>query len=457
MGMINITKNIRVPENPYLLFSPFLLLYIALVLILNTNPFYDDEGIYIMQAQNLIHGSYSAQISEIYIYPGYSILLTPFVALHLPFLFIKLMNPVFQYLSVIFLFKALKHIVSFRIAFTFSLFWACYFNSFDYLHRMSSEIFTSFLIALLIFLLMRAFNRDKSIKGNKYIYLSGFILGYIILTKIIFGYVLLFMLIASGLLWFMNRKSVNYQISVLILLVAFAFTVPYLTYTYHLTGRIFYWGSTGGNNLYWMTSTYKGEYGNYLKDPQLNPDSVIWRSATPVSKTIGNIDVGYRNFYLPGTEDSVKLHHQKDFEEINQYAGIARDDAFKRIAIRNIKSHPVKFAQNCISNIGRILFNYPYSYKLQKPGLLLRFPLNMIMLVFMLTCSIPTLLNWRKIIFPIRFMLFFTLLYLGGSVLGSAEIRMFTIAVPMLLIWIAYILNKSVKFSLKFDENGNYQ
>ena len=155
---------------------------------------------------------------------------------------------------------------------------------------------------------------------------------------------------------------------------------------------------------------------------------------------------------VPGIDDSIKLHHQKDFDEILKYSttGAERDDAFKRIAIRNIKANPLDYVKNCFSNIGRILFNYPYSYTAQRPSTLLRFPLNGIIAVLMLFCIIPTFLNWKKIIYPVRFMLFFIFLYLGGSILGSAEIRMFTTIVPMLLFWIAFILINTVKINLKF-------
>jgi hypothetical protein len=62
------------------------------------------------------------------------------------------------------------------------------------------------------------------------------------------------------------------------------------------------------------------------------------------------------------------------------------------------------------------------------------------------------LMNWRKIIFPVRFLLFIVLLYLGGSVFGSAEMRMFTKIVPVLLIWIAFIIQNTVKIYWKFGK-----
>jgi hypothetical protein len=44
----------------------------------------------------------------------------------------------------------------------------------------------------------------------------------------------------------------------------------------------------------------------------------------------------------------------------------------------------------------------------------------------------------------------FCFLYLGGSILGSAETRMFTMVVPILLLWVAYILGKTLKVNVKF-------
>ena len=102
-------------------------------------------------------------------------------------------------------------------------------------------------------------------KNQKYMFFSGFTLGYLALIKPIFGYVLMFMIVGKGLIWITNRKSINYKKSISILLIAFVTTIPYLAYTYHLTGKIFYWSSLGGNNLYWMSSPYKEELGSWMR------------------------------------------------------------------------------------------------------------------------------------------------------------------------------------------------
>jgi hypothetical protein len=41
---------------------------------------------------------------------------------------------------------------------------------------------------------------------------------------------------------------------------------------------------------------------------------------------------------------------------------------------------------------------------------------------------------------------------MGGSITGSAEIRMFSVIVPILLLWISIILNKTLRVSWRFEE-----
>lgn len=73
----------------------------------------------------------------------------------------------------------------------------------------------------------------------------------------------------------------------------------------------------------------------------------------------------------------------------------------------------------------------------------------------MLLSFIPAIKNWRKIKFPLRFLILFVLIYLGGSVLGSAETRMFTVIVPILIIWIAYLFQKIIRINWgKWENSG---
>ena len=447
--MKSVIKYIKITKNPFILFSPFLILYLILILIFANNKELGDEIRYLTYAENLINGFYSPPPPHIDLGngPGYSLILVPFIAIHLPLLFLKLLNGAFFYVSIVFLFKSLLQIVSLRFATIFSLIWAFYPNFYELMFYTLSDVFAASLIPILLFAVLKTFKNDGTQKAKKiYTFFAGIIFGYIALTKPIFGYVLMCMIAGTIILIIFNRNKINYKKSLAILLVALATTIPYLVYTYSLSGKIFYWSSFGGNNLYWMTSPYEGEYGDWMEYPAIpNQEQRI-----------------------PGSEHLITLNHQKDFDEIlknkevqeanirdgiiefNLTKGIAQDELLKTIALNNIRNHPIKFVKNCFSNIGRILFNFPYSYKLQKPETLIRLPVNGIIIVLMLFCLIPTFKNWKKLIFPIRFFLFFGALYFGGSVLGSAESRMFFLLVPVLLLWIPYILFNSVRIKIKW-------
>lgn len=412
----------KISKNPYLLFSPFLLFLVVFVLLFHTNGLEGDEGRYLMFAQNLLHGFYSPAAPEINLWngPGYPIILMPFVGLRLPLICITLLNAIFYYLSIILLFKALRLIVTFRKAFLFSLFWAYFFSSFQKLPRITSETLTLFLSSLLIFCLLKA--RDD--RSTKYLFLSGLVMGCIVLTKIIFGYVLLSMLIGSGLLWLVNRKDIHARRGILILLLAFVITAPYLIYTYHLTGRIFYWGNSGGISLYWMSTPYPGEFGDY------------WHGELPA-------------------------WHQKDLEPIAGLNGIERDDALKKIALGNIKAHPAKYAKNWIANMGRLFFNFPYTpasdayHNVGDPlRSLVMLPFNAIIFLLTVYSLFITILNWKKIEYYIRFLFCFVFLYLGASSIVSAYSRQFYVIVPILIFWIAYVTQKSLALKIKFAKDA---
>jgi 4-amino-4-deoxy-L-arabinose transferase-like glycosyltransferase len=405
-----------------------------------------------MYARNLAHGFYTlpAPYLDLGNGPGYSLIILPFVALKLPLIYIKLLNAIFYYFSIIFLFKALQKVVSLNFALIFSIIWALYPNTFEELPYVLPEVFASSLIPLLLFSLTSAFNKDNRKSRYTYILIGGITFGYLALTKPIFGYVLAFMMVGTILLWLINTSSIYFKKSLSVLAIAVVVTLPWLVYTYHMTGKTFYWSSYGGTNLYWMSSPYENEYGDWMSYP--------FHSSVP------------QTYLLPGTWEKVKMQHEKDFEQIfksqkaqqlyikngeiygNAYTGVIQDDTLKKIAYRNILSHPGKFINNCISNAGRMIFNYPYSYTVQKPSTLRRLPVNGTLLVFAAFCFIITLINWKTILFPVQFLLFFAAIYFCGSLLGSAEPRMFTIIVPILLFWIAYIIERSIKVNLKIAE-----
>lgn len=427
-------KKSDILKNPFILFSPFLVLFVFYILKIAPSDLTEgDPARYLMYARNLINGFYSPPAPNIFLRngPGYPIVLIPFLLLKLPLIFIALMNAVFYYLSIVFLYKALYETVSIKVALTFSFSWACYYIAYQNLQYIVPETWTYFLISMFIYLIVKAFKNKNNSDSIKFMILTGITLGFIVLTKMIFGYVLMFLLGGFGLLWLLYRKNLNFRKGFLIIIISLFITSPYLIYTYNLTGRIFYWGM-GSDTLYWMSNPNKGEYGDWKQGLWQNP-----------------IEGG--NYNIDGADSVLIANHKNDLIETEKYTGLEWDDAFKRLAIQNIKDHPLKYAENIFYNMGRLVFHYPFSYAVQRPKILIILPLNGALLFLMIFSLIPTFLNWRKLPVYIHFLLFFSILYLGASVLVTTFVRMFTIVVPILLFWIAYIVQNTLKIKLKFD------
>lgn len=423
-------------QNPFILFCPFLILYTLIVIIHPTTLAFGDESRYLIYSHYLLTGELPADVKGEFDLlgngPGYSLFLVPFVYLKVPSLTIALFNAVFYYLSVVLLFQTLKKYLSFKSSLAFSLFWSCYINMYENLPFVLPEIFATLLVSLFVYFMV-LIGQEKRQFCYKILF-SSFTLGLLMLTKPIFGYVTLTVLAGIGILTLFKFKKKIYLKILTVLIIALLTNAPYLFTTYFKTGKVFYWSSAGGNNLYWMSNPNQKEYGDWFPDPSTTSFKAIEQDTT---------------FFSP--RNHIVANHGKDFDFINRLDINDRDDSFKRLAIENIKKHPVKFLSNCFANAGRILFNFPYSYTFQKPGTLFRLPMTGLLLVLILFSVIPGIMNWRKISFEVRFLTLFCLVYLGGSILGSAETRMFSMVVPILIVWTGIVFTKTVKIRFKWN------
>lgn len=396
-------QNIR--NNPYLLFSPFLVLFAIIVFKFHTDAFEGDESRYYQFAKILLNGFYSPPAPDINLWngPGYPMVLMPFVVLDLPLISITLLNAVLQYLSIVLLFKSIKRYASYRKAVVISSCWGLYYTTYIQLPEMYTESLMYFLITLFISSLTKAFDDNN----RRFVLISGVVAGYIVLTKILFGYVILLMLAFCLVIW-MTKRANTYRMSCQILGIAFLIFLPWLIYTYSLTKKPFYFGNSGGVLLYWMSTPHDGEMGDW-KEPDL---STRYKTGSPVPEN---------------GDATLKQNHQESHREIFRHSGVERDDAYKRIAVENIKQRPDKFIKNWIANLGRLLFDFPNSYVFQNTNQLFKLPPNATTVFLSTLCLISSVLNWKKIPFQIRFLIIFVLIYLAPTTLMSAYSRFFTV------------------------------
>jgi hypothetical protein len=416
-------------HNPLFIFSPFLFYYVYVIVINKWPTLYGDEIRYVDFAHNLIHGFYSPPAPHINLWngPGYPLMIAPFIALKIPVLFITLLNGLYQYLAVVLLYKALRLIATNKIALAGGLLLAIYPNALSILPVLYTEAFTCFLVSSFIYTITLYYTSEN----RRHCVIAGLILGYLVLTKIIFGYVLIISLVIC-LAWLLFKKiRPNYFKPVKILLIAFAVTLPYLVYTWHITGKVFYWGNSGGMSLYWMSTPYENEYGDW-KVPELtnNQYPTLFKSKEVVA--------------------ILKKNHSKEMQFILKHNEIEQDALFKQAAINNIKNHPLKFLSNYFDNYSRMLFNFPYSYAYQDAAIVRNIITGSLILWASVIGVVLTWRNWRSIISPVKFLLLITCIYLLLSGALSAYPRQLDVMVPVLLFWIGYLAANLKKVSLNF-------
>ena len=405
-------------SRPFLSLLPFLLFYLLLIYLQNDDTLFGDEGRYLQFAQNLLNGFYSPPPPNINLWngPGFPIYLLPFIALKVPLLIIKLCNAFLHYFTLVIFCKTVHKFLDEKKSFIYTVVLGCYYMPFKSLPHILSETFVIFLVASITYLAVVFFSKSPEQKNIKLFILLAFLLAFLALTKVIFGTVFLI----SGIIFLLSyivKGNVHFKNSFLLMIVSLVICLPYLVYTYSLTGRIFYWSNASGMSLYWMSNPVKGEYGEWYND----------------SLTSATLDIS--------SQQTLQANHRQEYDAIQAQHGVARDDKFKESAIQHVKENPGKIFMNWIANISRMLFNYPVGYTSIRLSTLANMIANIPLLSFLLYSSLLTWRRRKEINFVFKFLLTISMIYLAGSSILSVYDRMFYILIPIYGCWIAYSLS----------------
>jgi hypothetical protein len=400
-----------------LVLLPLLIFYTLIVIKFSPNGLVRDEWGFLLYANRILTGQYFSNPKDIQLWwgIGYPLVISPFVALHIPNIAIKLLNPLFLCGAILFLYNTLKSyirpIIALIIAFVFGL----YLPFLNELQLINNDTITYFIVFGLVYFSCRLLKQDFFSVID--LLLAAFFMAYLALTKVFYGYMILIFLVLYSVyfIWSRNKKV---RLMLLMYAIALIICVPYLIGTYVLTGKVFYWGTSGGMSLYWMSTPYSDEWGD-------------WFSVENVMS-------------MP----ELNKNHGMDIQEVSSLSEPAMDAAYKEKAIQNIVHNPKKFLINWLANIGRLLFEYPYSYVQQTIRTYYYMLPNAIFVTLLLISFVPALLRWEQIPFEIKILPFFAILaFLGTSIL-SGYVRFFTAVVPFLIVWMAYIYIRVVKFQL---------
>jgi hypothetical protein len=398
-------------------FLPLLIFYVVFVFIASSKSFWGDEGRYVMFASNLSNGFYSPK-DDVYLWngPGYPLILVPFLLLKLPWLTAKLLNALFLFMAVIYFNSTLRIYIQKRVSFYYTYIFGLYPIFMRHMHLLITETFAILLVCGFLYHFCRLCKSDKF--SWMQALLASSYLGYLALTKIFFGYVILSGILLSLFLYLLIKRS-ELKRTILVYLLALLICLPYLSYTYSLTGKVFYWGNSGGQSLYWMSTPYDNEFGDWQYSEKLHKKPEVFKN------------------------------HQEFLKEISGLTSVQKDDEYKRRAVHNIRKNPAKYFRNWLANIGRLIFNYPYTYSYQKLSTYFYIVPNMFFIVFLVLSLYPGYHARKSIPYEIYGLVLFGVVSFVGSSLLSAYNRQFTILVPVFALWIIYIMIHTVKVEIK--------
>lgn len=380
-----------------------------------------DELRYLQCARHITEGYLTPSDNPDYVNgPGYPAVLALFVTWDGPrYLCVRLLHACLITGAALLLYVTVAHYAG-RV-------WAMVGALFLLLHPNTGRITPQLLTEPLTLLCMCAFawsfcRMQRSPRWALWMPVVAVALAWVILTRVMFGHVAVAMLVLSlgaALLWRGMRTPLLRTAAVMA--AALALCIPYLADTHEKTGRLYCWSTNSGEVLYWLTSTNPGERGNWFdyKDAMTHRD--------------------------------LAANHREFFERVTKLPALERDAEFMAAAMRNIKANPNGVLRNWVSNVVRLCFNSPRSFKPEELKTLFITIFNgtllaMGALAVVLACRIPGALPPE-----LGLLWIFAAIYFGGSTLAASLARYFLPIVPLLWLAVATVLSRtmSIRFGLK--------
>ena len=426
-------KNHILTSKPAIYLWPILAIYLGIVAKFAANEPLGDGIRFWAYAGNLIKGTYAtAEVGMLHMGPGYPMLLSFFRGLDIPIIIAISLNAILLFAACIYLYKIISQFLLPKVALVITYIFAFWDPFLLYwMQKIYSEPLVVFLIVYAIYHLINYY-KDPNVKLLLKISAA---LAYVALTKVIFGYVLLVFLILSAIIYLLFKQKI-FQKNIMIAGLALLFCMPYLGYTYKETGKIFYWGNSGGELLYWTASPHQTDLGE-------------WHTGS-----IRMNDFFSERYHLSGIDPSLVYQvnalitnriyedHKPFKDKLKGLGSYSIDGLYKQEALKNIKAHPVNFIKNWIMNIGRITLGYPHALHAKPPFSSFMSLLNIIKSSFLLVSFILSLLLSLRLRIPSAYwsILLFGMIYFGGVSLLAAQSQRFLIPIlPILFVWIGYL------------------
>ena len=301
-----------------------------------------DEGPIIAAAHRLLQGRYAvlgAMDGTKYLWhgPGLPAVLAPLVALGVSLNGLRLTSPLLMFVAVLLFYRLLRLRLSPRGALIGAYALGLYGPAYYTLGTVAKEP-----LALLLSIGMldgtARYLRDGR---RRHAVIAGLSLGALVMTRLEYGWVVIVAL-GIGLVWWVVtvvRSRAAPQVTraprrwVLVCAIGLIACVPWLTYTYAVTGHLFYWGNSGGLSLYWMAAPGSNPLGEW------HAPHTVMRQASLAS---------YRPF----------------FNYLATLKPVQRDLELQHVAVTHALAHPGSYALNLLANVGRMFVGFPFPFTL---------------------------------------------------------------------------------------------
>lgn len=394
------------------------LIYAALASTVEPDTLVGDEARYVGFAQNLTRGFYVTKEHPDFLNgPGYPLVLVPFVAGKLSFLWARMLNGVFIGITAMFLFRNVRQYAGQRWALVAAVTVMLHPNSLRTGTQLLTEPLTLACMSVWAWSFSLCLRADRT--PWRWGLVSAFSLACLVMTRVIFGHVITVML-ASGAVVFVFATSLRPQLgrALGVMAAAFLLCLPYLAYTKAMTGKSLCWSTVSGELLYWMTSTNPGENGYWF------------------------------SYEAAMTEPELAPNHREFFERVTKLPVLERDAAFGERAIQNLKANPKGVLRNWVCNVVRLPLGFPRAFHAEDLNTVAVVAFNGPMLLLFLGAMLIQLRRPCSLPPELGFIAIFALIYLGGSTMASSLARYFLVVTPLLWPITATIFVKNLSVSL---------
>ena len=432
-------------KSPWGITFPILILFVVDVFLLGKNVPLSDGIRYWKTASDILNGFKDTSVIESQLLlnvPFYPFILAILKGIGFSVKACIFLNAIFLYVGFTYFFKTAHLFLSQQKAVVvtyilvlidpFLFYWGA---------KLYSEPLAILWVCILIFLLTKYFNSPS----KKLLYWAALIFCLLALTRVIFAYVLLIFTFLGILGYFIFKKELFKSITKLSGF-GILFLIPYLIFTYSITNKVFYLSGNGGLLLYWTSSPYKSDMGEW-HTMQINHDHFAARY-----NSFSGLDSLYLRKVNQVIIDQINSNHIEFAQRLSQTKDLVEyDDMLKAKAVENIKNYPTSFLSNWILNIGRLLVGIPHAMYHKPPFSPLITLLNTVKSSFVLCFFLIALvLFFKNFSFGqsnLIWMLLLLVIYLAGQSLLAVQSQRFLLPVyPLIVIFTAISFSNYLQF-----------